>query len=215
MHTEAIDHFSDIAAEWDSNATRVGIAQTVAHHIDALLGERGADRLLDFGCGTGLVSLFLYDLIKAHIVAADTSPAMLAELEKKIAAQQLERIEPRQLQTERDVGTWQDRFDLVASSMTFHHIKDTRGLVQGLYHVLQPGGHIAIADLDQEDGNFHPAGEGVAHYGFARDALAEIFSEAGFKNVQFTTVYEVEREADPERDLSARHYPVFLLVAEK
>ncbi|MFA7695822.1 MAG: hypothetical protein WCX63_09830, partial [Methanoregula sp.] len=49
--------FNTAAATWDENPGRVKMAHTVAH---AILGtvKPGPDRdVLDFGCGTGLLSL--------------------------------------------------------------------------------------------------------------------------------------------------------------
>jgi len=65
--------------------------------------------------------------------------------------------------------------------MTLHHIKDVRGLLKRFHHALLPGGYIAIADLDKEDGRFHDNHDGVFHHGFDRDELGLLFAEAGFR----------------------------------
>ena len=53
-----------------------------------------------------------------------------------------------------------------------HHIEDTAAALRGdLGALLRPGGRLALADLDTEDGSFHdPDAEGIHHLGFDRDA---------------------------------------------
>ncbi|NIV32583.1 MAG: methyltransferase domain-containing protein, partial [Anaerolineae bacterium] len=64
------------------------------------------------------------------------------------------------------------QFDLIVSAMALHHVEDTERLLQRFHQHLSPGGGIALADLDQEDGSFHPPEvEGVFHDGFDRTAL--------------------------------------------
>lgn len=47
----------------------------------------------------------------------------------------------------------------------------------------------ALAELDPEDGSFHPPGtEGVLHHGFDRDRLARQLTDAGFVDVELDRV---------------------------
>ena len=39
--------------------------------------------------------------------------------------------------------------------MAMHHVEDTAHFLKTLYDHLNPGGFIAVADLDKEDGSFH------------------------------------------------------------
>lgn len=58
-----------------------------------------------------------------------------------------------------------ERFDGIISAMALHHIKDTQHLLRTFTSHLHPGGFIALADLDREDGSFHTHGnEGVFHF---------------------------------------------------
>ena len=64
------------------------------------------------------------------------------------------------------------------------------------------------ADLDTEDGTFHPANtEGVFHQGFDRADLGKLLVDAGFVDVAFDTAVVVHKEQ--------RAYPVFLVTARK
>src|SRR5690606_12222852 len=101
---------------------------------------------------------------------------------------------------------------LIYSSMTLHHVEDVQGLLKTLAHHLRPGGRVALADLDAEDGGFHREATGIAHHGFARDTFARWLRDAGFDNVHLSTAFSARRESD---DGSMREYPIFLAVASK
>ena len=62
-------------------------------------------------------------------------------------------------------------FDLIVSAMAFHHIKDTFPMLSILKEKLNKNGILAIIDLDEEDGSFHPDPKnmGVHHFGFSKD----------------------------------------------
>ena len=65
-----------------------------------------------------------------------------------------------------------EKFDLLMSAMTMHHVKDTSKLIQRFQEHLSHGALITLADLDNEDGSFHPKDtEGVFYFGFERNPL--------------------------------------------
>jgi putative AdoMet-dependent methyltransferase len=87
-------------------------------------------------------------------------------------------------------------------------VADTAALLRALHDHLAPGGRLALADLDTEDGDFHPANaEGVFHAGFDRDALRGLLEAAGFVGVAFETACTVQREG--------KDYPIFLVTAAR
>ncbi|MEO7103774.1 MAG: methyltransferase domain-containing protein, partial [Gemmatimonadaceae bacterium] len=104
------------------------------------------------------------------------------------------------------------QYDLIYSSMTMHHVEDVRTLLKSLADHLKPGGRVALADLDAEDGDFHGKAKGVVHLGFARETFGNWLRDAGFDHVQFSTAFTVHRERD---DGTTHDYPVFLAIASK
>ena len=202
--------FDEIAAQWDDSPMRAGIAAAVADAIAAAIPLDPHWRALEYGCGTGLVGARLAPRL-GHLLATDLSPGMLAVLREKAAAAGLDRITTRVL----DLTTMappEDRFDLIFSSMTLHHISDVRALVRTFDVMLVSGGWVALADLDAEDGSFHgPEVPGVAHHGFDRAQMERWLHEAGFTAVTFRTAHTVEKNRDGE----ARRYPVFLATARR
>ena len=198
--------FDARARTWDDDPMKTARAQAVADAI-----RRGIPNLADmggfeYGCGTGLLSFALQPHLK-QIVLADSSPGMLEVLREKIAASRIANMTPIQLDLTSDPLPEQ-RFDLIYSLMTFHHIADTDAILRDLFTLLYRPGYLCIADLDSEDGSFH--GEDFSgHKGFDRHVLAQQAERAGFRNIGFSTVFEV-RKGVPERS-----YPVFLMIAER
>jgi 2-polyprenyl-3-methyl-5-hydroxy-6-metoxy-1,4-benzoquinol methylase len=102
------------------------------------------------------------------------------------------------------------RFDLIMTAMTLHHVPDTDHILRVFHDLLQPGGTLCIADLDQEDGSFHGP-EIDVHPGFDRADLSRRVEQAGFTDVGFQTVFSIAKE----RETGTRDYPVFLMTARR
>jgi len=197
------DLFKTKASDWDASQMRMqlssAIGATILQHVDLNTHMQ----VMDFGAGTGLLTAPIAPRVK-HITAVDTSAAMLERLVAKPEFQNKVTAVCQDI-TQQALTS---RFDLIISAMAMHHIKDTAQLFTSLASHLQPGGRIALADLDKEDGSFHPADvQGVFHHGFEREALEDLLEQNGFTDVQFYTAHTVEKEG--------KRYPIFLVVASK
>jgi len=201
-------HFDNKAREWDSNPVFQDRANRIADAIRAAVALNTSMTALDYGCGTGLLSFPLKDAL-GRITLKDSSAGMLDVLREKIAAQDVTNMTVRQADLTADPLP-KERYDLIYSAMTLHHIPDTEHILAIFHTLLNPGGWLCIADLDQEDGSFHGPQFDV-HHGFDRASLAAKAGQAGFGPIDFRTVFEIIKpQADGERA-----YPVFLMVARK
>lgn len=200
--------FDSKAREWDENPVFVERGRKIAEAIRVQVPLKPTMQALDYGCGTGLLSFPLRDTL-GHITLKDTSSGMLEVLREKIAAQGVANMTVRQTDLTAEPLP-DERYDLIYSAMTLHHILDTDHILQVFHGLLNPGGTLCIADLDKEDGSFHGI-EIDVHHGFDRAALKTQAERAGFSNIRFDTVFEIAKETDA----GSRAYPVFLLVAEK
>lgn len=204
-----VERFNTIANEWDDDPRRVQMAQKVGRAMLAALAPAGSERALEFGAGTGLVTMVMARRL-AHVTAMDASSGMLDVLRQKCALKHLTHVElvegtvPEQLPDA--------EFDCIYSSMTMHHVEDVPALLKRLRAHVKPGGHIALADLDTEDGSFHSEAKGVVHHGFDRKVFAGWLRDAGFIDAKFSTAFTVQREND---DGSRHDYPIFLVVATR
>jgi ubiquinone/menaquinone biosynthesis C-methylase UbiE len=202
--------FDKSAKDWERNQSRVRMTTALADAVIARLTLSRDLIAMDYGAGTGLVTLRLQPLV-GRIVAADTSPGMLAVLEQKIAAAGLENIAVRLWNAETDPLP-EERFDVIVSTMTFHHLTEIPRVLHRFHGLLTPGGQIAVADLDAEAGDFHADPAGVWHFGFDRAELQRQFDEAGFCRVRTETAYRLER---PGAGGKLKEFSLFLLSAVK
>jgi ubiquinone/menaquinone biosynthesis C-methylase UbiE len=202
--------FDAAAATWDENPGRVKLAHDVAKAIVGTIRPGPAMDVLDFGCGTGLLTLALQPHVRS-ITAVDSSQGMIDVLDAKIKAQDKKNVRTRRIDLEQG-DVIPGSFDLAASSMTFHHIKDTGMLLDRIVGVLKPAGKIAIADLDSDEGKFHDSNEGVFHFGFDRHMMRKAFEAAGFVSVRNRTAAIMQK---PGADGTVRTFTVFLMTGEK
>ncbi len=203
-------NFDREAAQWDLNPGRIKLANDVA---DAIIREAAPSRdmdVLDFGCGTGLVTLRLQPLVRT-IIGADSSKGMLSVLEEKIRTQGITNARARQADFEKGEAI-EGAFHLIVSSMTLHHVPDTAALFRQWRELLVQGGRICFADLDTENGSFHGDNTGVFHFGFDRDYVKRLLWETGFHDIRDATATTVLREVEGK---GTQAFPVFLITARK
>jgi ubiquinone/menaquinone biosynthesis C-methylase UbiE len=210
MEPEKRRDFDHEAVEWDQNPGRVKLAKDVADAIIRMINPVKDMDVLDFGCGTGLVTLQLQSYVRS-IVGADSSKGMLSMLEGKVNERGLTNVSTQLVdfeKGERVAGT----YSLIVSSMTVHHVPDTEALFRLWYDLLKPEGRVCFADLDVEDGSFHTDNTGVFHFGFDREKLKALLRESGFSDIRDTTAATVVRDVEGK---GKKEFPVFLIVAKR
>ena len=197
------DLFAEKAKDWDKSEQKTGMAAAIGSAIFEHVALNESMTVLDFGAGTGLIAAQLAPRVK-HIVAIDTSQAMLDKLAQKSELKGKVEMLNRDI-IERPLDK---TFDLIVSAMAMHHVEDTAKLLQRFHEHLADGGLVVLCDLDEEDGSFHPPGtEGVYHAGFDRYALGELMRLNGFTDVTFRTAHQFRGET--------RDYPIFMVTARK
>jgi ubiquinone/menaquinone biosynthesis C-methylase UbiE len=201
-------HFDSKARQWDENPVFQDRANQIAAAIAAAVPLNSSMRALDYGSGTGMLSFPLRDRL-GHVTLKDTSAGMLAVVEEKIAAWGVDNMSTR-LMDLTAAPMPDERYDLIYSSMTLHHIPDTDAILTAFRTLLNPGGWLCIADLDQEDGSFHGCHVDV-HHGFDRELLGKRAAAAGFGEIGFSTVFEIVKTTEA----GSRAYPVFLMLARR
>jgi 2-polyprenyl-3-methyl-5-hydroxy-6-metoxy-1,4-benzoquinol methylase len=209
MNTEKRD-FDTAAASWDENPTRVKLAQDVAEAIKQQIAITAETKAMDFGCGTGLLSLQLQPQV-GSLTGIDSSQGMLDVFTAKIARLQLANVGTRCVDLDQG-GILTGIYDIIVSNMTMHHVKDVPPLLKKFHAVMAPGGWLGIADLDLDDGQFHGDNTGVFHFGFDREVLRRQFIEAGFGDVRDLTASEVVK---PAANGEKRKFTVFLMTGRK
>lgn len=197
------DHFNEKAKIWDADEMVKKLSSAIGASILENTSLNPQMNVMDFGAGTGLISSQVAPLVN-KIVAVDISEAMLDKLIAKPELQgKVEAVCKNIL--EQPLAA---KFDLVMSAMAMHHVEDSNKLIQTFADHLKTGAKLALADLDKEDGSFHPADvEGVFHSGFESYEFKILLKAHGFENIHFFTAHTVVKED--------KEYPIFLVIATK
>jgi SAM-dependent methyltransferase len=83
MSRRKTSHFDQAAPTWDDNPSRIALMKAVGEAILRQVQPTAEMDVLDYGCGTGLVGLFLLPHV-GSVTGADNSAGMLDMLRKKI-----------------------------------------------------------------------------------------------------------------------------------
>ncbi|WP_027945893.1 class I SAM-dependent methyltransferase [Amycolatopsis taiwanensis] len=197
--------FDEKAATWDDQA-KTKRAHVVAAAIRRAVNPTGATRVLEYGAGTGLVSQELAGSV-GPLTLADPSKGMREVMHSKLATGALP-ASSRIWDLDLSAGRIPDeRFDLVVTVMTLHHIPDLTPVLDGFARLLDSGGHLCVVDLVKEDGSFHHDGDFHGHHGFDTQDLSTKLESAGFTDVHVEQVYEVVKDGAT--------YPLFLATCTK
>ena len=202
--------FDQEAANWDQVPERVKLAQDIAQSMIKEITLTPDMDVLDFGCGTGLLTFALQPFVRS-ITGVDSSPGMLDVFKTKIKEQNLSNVKANCLDLDKG-DVLEGSYHLIVSSMTLHHVKNISPLLKQFYSILLPSGQLAIADLDLDDGDFHGNNNGVFHFGFNREELRLIFMDVGFQNIQTHQAADIEK---PVGDGKSRIFTIFLMTARK
>ena len=204
-------YFEKAAVVWDKDPGRVQMAQTIADAMITALKPKGNELVMDYGSGTGNIALRI--LPRVHrIIAVDSSKGMLDVLQKKLSHDRITTVEIREWSIGQDPALL-PRFDIIVSSMTMHHIRDTAGTARALYTMLLHGGSIAIADLDSDNGEFHETPGIAEHDGIDRKYLQQVFEQEGFVSVRFHEAATIQKISS--RTGKIRDFTIFLMTARR
>ena len=201
--SEKKDYFKHKAKDYEKAVIRQNNIKSVADNILEKITYTKDMHIMDFGSGTGLLTSKIAPFVKA-ITTIDMSRAMNEVLRAKIDDYPC-KVDMLEIDlSKEDIDS---KFDGIISSMTIHHVEDLLALFKKLYLMLNNGGTIALADLETENGTFHSDDTGVFHFGFDKDEFLDIAKEAGFRNLEISTVSVIKK---PIGD-----FAVFLLTGEK
>lgn len=222
------DRFNAEAAAWDSNpdvrrASDSALqALLAAHPLLSQAKDSGGNissgdlEVLEIGCGTGLLSVRLAPYVRS-ILAIDAASGMIDALKLKLqdgldgddgeAARRV--IQPMCILLEDPEDSRmppgpdgkRQKFDLVISHLTLHHIPDLKPLLTTMYGCLKPGGQVALTDFEDfgpEARKFHPEAKmfGVERHGINAGWLAGLMKEVGFEDVNVSVAWTMEKEVE-------------------
>ncbi len=149
LPSTASEYFGEMAASYDSLIRRAvpRYDEMQARLIDYMPGR--ALSIVELGCGTGNLTLAVaLRYPEGRLTVADASPEMI-----EIARTRLEADQPKKASRARflvsrfeDLELEEGAYDLAASSISLHHVRDKERLFRRIHAGLRPGGSLLFAD---------------------------------------------------------------------
>jgi 2-polyprenyl-3-methyl-5-hydroxy-6-metoxy-1,4-benzoquinol methylase len=178
------------AAGWDDDPGARAYAAAAFVSLEAVLRDRGSTvsgaRVMDFGCGTGLLTERLVPL-GASVVAVDTSKAMLDVLDAKIAEHSWTEVK-----TSTELPIVPASFELIVCSSVCAFLDDYHATTRALFELLAPGG--VFVQWDWERGDDEP-------HGLSRGEISDALHAAGLEQISVDIGFEITFEEQVMRPL--------------
>jgi ubiquinone/menaquinone biosynthesis C-methylase UbiE len=142
--------FKDWSNEYDNTLGKIGRHHQLLNRVVELSNVENGAKVLDVGCGTGLLSLKFLEKADCFITAVDSSPEMLSIFGDKIKKLSLSDRISCKLEDATLLDFKPDSFDVVASTVALHHLKDKSPAIEKIHGVLKPEGRFILGDIDMD-----------------------------------------------------------------
>lgn len=172
-------NFNHKAESFDSPQNRF-IADLIRQELEKQVVDFSDKHILDFGGGTGLVSLPLATQSKS-VMLVDISEKMLEQARLKVEKQAIENV--YLLQQDLLTKPLNQLFDIIVVSRVLHHMPNIEKTLAMFRNHLVEDGQLFIADFVKTD---------VNHHGFHLDDLEGKLSQSGFSSVKSQIIYSAE-----------------------
>jgi ArsR family transcriptional regulator len=176
--TKSQEFFSSAAGQWDRVRDEMFGER---FHLAALPAFADAAWTVgDLGCGTGQMSAALAPFVR-HVIAVDTSAAMLQAAKKRLQA--FENVELRRGDLEA-LPIDDARLDAATLALVLHHLAEPERALYEVRRVLKPHGRLLILDMLPHDRESYRQQMGHAWLGFSEEHIRRILVESGFGEVR-------------------------------
>jgi len=178
------DNWDDYAKEWDTNSDAISYSEKAYKSLIKETNIKGK-RILDFGCGTGLLTERLSPL--AHnIVAIDTSSKMISALLSKKLPNVSALSKPLTSELIMNNSIFSNKFDVVVASSVFSFIPNYDSILKLLKSLLVTDGLLIQWDWLSPDSN--------PEFGLSETAIEQSLNKAGFTQVALTKPFSLSTE---------------------
>ena len=184
-------------AETFDSPKNIFLANLVCQAVEKQLDLLSDKEILDFGGGTGLLTLPLAKQAKS-VTLVDISEKMLEQARLKAEQQEIKNIQF--LEQDLLKNPLEQEFDLIVVCRVLHHMPDLDEALSLFYQYLRKDGQLLLADFTKTE---------TKHHGFELVELENKLIEHGFSSVHSQILYSAE-------DLFQGNYSeLFLTVAQK
>ena len=174
------EFFSGAASQWDALRAELFGRRADVGSLLGLLDDSWT--VGDLGCGTGPLSEALAPFVR-HVVAVDSSRAMLAAARKRLGG--LPNVEIRQGELE-SLPVKDGELDAALLFLVLHYTVDPARVLAEAARALKPGGRLLVVDMVPHDRDEYRQQMGHLWQGFAAPQLESWLHDAGFHGVRYT-----------------------------
>ena len=135
--------------------------------------------VVDFGCGTGVLTVELARWA-GHVTAIDRSEGALQKAKAEAARQQLRNIRFLAADLEK-LPLEAASADLVVISQSLHHVGNIDAVLAEAARLLKPGGRVVVLELLPHEEAWVKSRLGHQHLGFDPDAVQAAMARAGLE----------------------------------
>ncbi|WP_020410822.1 class I SAM-dependent DNA methyltransferase [Hahella ganghwensis] len=176
------DRWDDYAEGWDTNEDVIVYSEKAYESLRAVCNIQGL-RVLDFGCGTGLLTEKM-SAVADSIVAIDPSEKMISILENKGLANVATIQAELSRELVRDNEMLQQKFDLIVASSALAFVSDFEQTVILMSDLLKSGGCLVQWDWLSDNGGM----------GFSKEDITRAYSNAGFSEIAVSLPFQMASE---------------------
>ena len=178
------DSWDDCADDWDTNIDVISYSEKAYKSLVQVVNIEGKS-ILDFGCGTGLLTERLSPLANS-IVSIDTSPKMIKVLQSKNLPNVSSLSEPLTLELINNNPAFIKKFNIIVASSVFSFLPNYESTLKLLKSLLVTDGLLIQWDwlLSDNDSDF----------GLSEIAIKKALNNTGFKQVVLTKPFSLTFE---------------------
>ena len=179
-------NWDDHASEWDDDPAVRTYAAAAFERLRSEIPRLEGLRVLDFGCGTGLLTEALA-ATSPFLVALDPSQKMIDVVERKKAKHGWQNVRPCSATLDTALVSnpelFSQGFDLIVCSSVCAFVPDYPATVHALASLLAPGGLFVQFDWELDESAEEP-------YGLSRAGIQGALEQAGLSRIVVETAFE-------------------------
>lgn len=178
------DNWDDYAEEWDTNIEAITYSKKV---YESLINELNIEdkTILDFGCGTGLLTERLSPLAR-NIIAIDTSPKMITLLQSKKLTNVTSLSEPLTSELIINNPIFNNKVNIIVASSVFSFLPDYNSTLKLLKSLLVPDGLLIQWDWLSPDSS--------SEFGLSENTIKNSLNNAGFAQISIKKPFSLTNE---------------------
>jgi ubiquinone/menaquinone biosynthesis C-methylase UbiE len=146
LKTDAIERIVDRLESRGKDAVFARLLENYASKLDL----SGSPRVLEIGCGTGVVTRFLAQSpgFAGQVVGADQSAALLNRAKTLAAQAGLSKRVEYDVEDAHNLSYEDASFDIAIAHTLISHVTDPRQVLSEMARVVRPGGTVVVFDGD-------------------------------------------------------------------